>query len=533
MKRAALYARYSSDLQSAKSCEDQLALLREEAAKRGWTIAAEYRDEAISGSSIVRRPGILGLLADAETGAFDVVMAEALDRLSRDEVDSPMLRRRLAFHEVTIWTLSEGDVQPLHAAIMGVVNSMHLQEMARKIRRGLRGVIADGRSAGGRVYGYRPVKGERGRLEIDPEAAAVVRRIFDMYCDAVSPYEICKTLNAEGVRGPAGGAWNKSALYGDNRQQRGLLLNRLYIGERVWNRERTKIDPATGKHKRVMNPPSEWRTASVPELRIVDEDTWNHAQKRIAALAGRRGSARRVKSLFGGLLICATCGGKFHSFGGGLYGCANNKQRGTCPNTAMIRESELLVRATAGLREGLLDPRAQRTAEREFNAEMARLRRETGSRPAELEREIAETARRIARLVAAIEDGAGTPETAERIRALNADRDRMTAELNGHRQRHQLAATPDIGGLYRAAVARLDALLASPEPSALPLKHTLRGFVSEIVLTPREAPYRKGYHIEIRGDLAPLLTTPAHLNLSSGGIRSFQVQAAIPFAVAA
>jgi site-specific DNA recombinase len=522
VKRAALYARYSSDLQSAKSCEDQLALLREEAAKRGWTVAAEYRDEAISGSSIVRRPGILAMLADAETGAFDVVMAEALDRLSRDEVDSPMLRRRLAFHEVTIWTLSEGDVQPLHAAIMGVVNSMHLAEMARKIRRGLRGVIADGRSAGGRVYGYAPVKGERGRLVIDPEAAAVVRRIFDMYCDAVSPLTIAKTLNAEGVPGPVGGAWNRSALYGDNRQQRGILLNRLYIGERVWNRERTKIDPATGKHKRVLNPPAEWRVAMVPELRIIDDDTWTHAQKRIAALAGGRGGARRPKSLFGGLLVCATCGGRFHSFGGGLYGCANNKQRGLCPNRVMIREAELLDRATSGLREGLLDPRAVRSAEQAFHAEMARLKRDSGSRPVELEREIAETGKRITRLVAAIEAGASTPETIDRLRVLNADRERLTGELGAHRQRHSLALAADVSGLYRAAVDRLGDMLADTAERALPLKHTLRGFVSEIILTPREAPYRKGYHLEIRGDLAAFLTPTPNLNMSSGGIRGNQ-----------
>ena len=84
MTRVALYARYSTDNQREASIEDQLRLCREHAANEKWTVVECYSDAAISGASIIRRPGIQRLLADAQSGQFEVVLAEALDRLSRD-----------------------------------------------------------------------------------------------------------------------------------------------------------------------------------------------------------------------------------------------------------------------------------------------------------------------------------------------------------------------------------------------------------------------------------------------------------------
>ena len=95
MTRAALYARYSSDLQSAASIDDQFRVCREHAERSGWTIAGGYRDAAVSGDSMILRPGIQTLLEDARRGAFDVVVAEALDRVSRDQADVAALFNHL------------------------------------------------------------------------------------------------------------------------------------------------------------------------------------------------------------------------------------------------------------------------------------------------------------------------------------------------------------------------------------------------------------------------------------------------------
>jgi len=90
--RVALYARYSTDLQREASIEDQLRLCRGHAERQGWTVVDSYSDRAISGASMLR-PGLQELLADASWGRFDVVLAEAMDRLSRDQEDIAGLYR--------------------------------------------------------------------------------------------------------------------------------------------------------------------------------------------------------------------------------------------------------------------------------------------------------------------------------------------------------------------------------------------------------------------------------------------------------
>ena len=85
--KVAFYARYSSDNQRDASIADQLRVCRTHAEKQGWSIVEEYTDHAISGASLMR-PGIQALIADAQRGRFAIVLAEAMDRLSRDQEDS-------------------------------------------------------------------------------------------------------------------------------------------------------------------------------------------------------------------------------------------------------------------------------------------------------------------------------------------------------------------------------------------------------------------------------------------------------------
>jgi DNA invertase Pin-like site-specific DNA recombinase len=132
--KVALYARYSSDNQRDASIEDQLRLCRLHAEKQGWTIVDSYSDRAISGASLLR-PGIQELIQDATRGRFAIVVAEAMDRLSRDQEDIAGLFKRMAFAGVRIVTLSEGDVTHLHVGLKGTMNALFLKDLADKTRR--------------------------------------------------------------------------------------------------------------------------------------------------------------------------------------------------------------------------------------------------------------------------------------------------------------------------------------------------------------------------------------------------------------
>src|ERR1700704_6492605 len=109
-------------------------------------IAEEYSDHAVSGATLLR-PGFQALMRDALNRRFNVVLAEALDRFSRDQEDTAGLFQRLTFAGVDIVTLAEGDIPPLHVGLKGTMNALFLKDLADKTRRGLRGRVELGKLA--------------------------------------------------------------------------------------------------------------------------------------------------------------------------------------------------------------------------------------------------------------------------------------------------------------------------------------------------------------------------------------------------
>ena len=370
MTNVALYARYSSENQRDASIEDQLRLCHLHAEKQGWTIVDSYTDRAISGASLLR-PGIQELIQDATRGRFAIVLAEAMDRLSRDQEDIAGLFKRMAFSGVKIVTLSEGDVTHLHVGLKGTMNALFLKDLADKVRRGLRGRVEGGKSGGGNCYGYDVVKkfaadGEpvRGDRAINKFEACVVRRIFSNYASGKSPKRIAFELNKEGIKAPGGGDWGFSTINGNRRRGTGILNNEMYIGRIVWNRLRYIKDPDTGKRVSRPNPESEWIFHDVPELRIIEQDLWNRIKARQEAIKVERSTGKpnrlherqRAKYLFSGLTRCACCGGGYSMISQTLVGCSTARNKGTCKNRLNIRRDGLEKRVLNGLKGHLMDP---------------------------------------------------------------------------------------------------------------------------------------------------------------------------------
>jgi len=262
--RVAIYARYSSAMQKAASIEDQVRLCVERADREAWTVVQTFTDMAISGASL-HRPGLQSLLEHTARGGLDVILCEALDRLSRDQADVATLFKQLSFHGVRVETLAEGQISELHVGLKGTMNQLFLKDLAAKTRRGLRGWVEAGRSGGGNSYGYdvvrrlgadgQPVTGER---VINDAEADVIRRIFRSFAEGASPRAIARDLNADGIPGPRGKLWRDTAIRGHRARGTGFLNNELYIGKLVWNRLQYVKDPATGRRVSRMNPETEW-----------------------------------------------------------------------------------------------------------------------------------------------------------------------------------------------------------------------------------------------------------------------------------
>jgi DNA invertase Pin-like site-specific DNA recombinase len=268
-KRAAVYARFSTDLQSDRSIDDQVDVCRTYAERNGMTVVSVFSDRALSGSSVHQRHGMQDLLTAARDRRFDVLITETMSRVGRDEEDRAAIRKRLTFAGIAIMTPVDGVVTRLTDGIKAVIDSQYIEDLKVMIRRGLSGVVRDGRSAGGRAYGYRPVPGKPGELAIVEEEAATVRRIFADFVACRTPRDIAVALNRDGIRPPRGARWNASSIGGSASRACGILRNSIYSGHIIWNKVRMIRDPDTGRRVSRVNPREDWQSVDVPALAVI------------------------------------------------------------------------------------------------------------------------------------------------------------------------------------------------------------------------------------------------------------------------
>ncbi len=524
MMRVALYARYSSDNQREASIEDQFRICREQAKREKWKIVGTYKDAGISGASMILRPGIQSLLQDAQAGQFDMVLAEALDRISRDQADVATFFKHLKFAGVPIVTLAEGEISELHVGLKGTMNALFLKDLAAKTHRGLRGRVEEGKSGGGLCYGYKVVKqldarGEpiRGDREIDEAEANIIRRVFREFASGIGPRTIARTLNEEGIPGPNDKPWGDTTIRGHVKRGTGLINNELYIGRLIWNRLRYIKDPSTGKRVSRLNPESDWLIREVPELRIVDDQLWQAVRDRQAVIADKYANVteavrkhhkknqlngkRRPQSLLSGLVFCGCCEGPYSLRGAGRFACSNHISKGTCSNSRTISREELENRVLAGLKDRMMAPEVAAEAMRAYAEETNRLNRERRSNGNAWQVELAKTEKQIAQIVEAIADGMYHPSMKEKMTGLEARKTELTALL-ADAPEDKPDLLPTAATIYAKKVATLTKALNRPAERQ-EAAETLRMLIEKIVLTP--GPERGEIYATLHGELRTIL----------------------------
>lgn len=510
MKRTAIYARFSTDLQNERSIDDQIALCRAYAARQGYVVVATFDDRGVSGASMHRRPGIKRLLAAAADGHFDVVLAEMMSRIGRDLEDRASIRKRLTFAGIQIVTPSDGLVSPLTDSIRAVIDSQQLEDTKGMIRRGMAGVIREGRHAGGRAYGYRPVKGEPGKLAIVEQEAEILRRIFAEYVAGRTPREIARDLNHDGIPPPRGDCWNASTLNGNFKRGHGILANELYVGVIVWNRVRMMLHPDTGRRISRSNPPTEWQRTPAPELRIIDDATWSAAQARKAKLTRKHPShARRAKHLLSGLLKCGCCGGgmsvKDREHGRIRIVCTRSRESGICDNRAPVYLDSVERTALDGLRDELRQPRRMARYVKTYNAERRRLASDSVGAREKIEAQQVRVQRELDRAVTALVKGyVEEREAAGLIASARAERDRLAAELEQTKPAPVIALHPVAMETYHAAVDTLERTIADGAPEDVERTHAaVRQLIEGVIVHPRGD--GGGMEIDVIGRISELV----------------------------
>ena len=514
--RAVIYARYSTDLQSATSVDDQVRECRKRAEADGHAVVNVFSDHAISGSTLGNRPGMLSLMEAAKDGGVNLVYAEALDRLSRDQEDIAGIYKRLNHAGVSINTLSEGLINELHIGLKGTMNALFLKDLALKTKRGLEGRVRKGKSAGGNAYGYDVVKkvdvnGEpvRGDRNVNALEAIVVHRVFEAFASGTSPRSIAHTLNDENISGPRAGVWGPSTIHGNWRRGTGILNNELYIGRLIWNRQRFIKDPQTGKRQARLNPESEWIIEDVPALRIIDDEMWlrvkaRQKRSRHTVAAEHHGirpeRARRPKYLLSGLVQCGVCGGGYSKISQQHYGCSTARNKGTCDNMLTIRRDIVEETVLSGLKDRMMQPDAYKEFVSEFNRELNRLGASEDQERTRLAADLSHIDRNLTRLIDAIKSGVPGSTVKDEISTLELRKTELKNKLEVV-PAPQPRLHPRLADVYRDKVANLVEALNAQDTVA-DAAEAIRGLIDAVRLVPEEGELK----IEIYGELAALIT---------------------------
>lgn len=471
--RTAIYARYSTSIQNPTSIADQLRECRALVATKGGRVAAEYSDAAASGAlSLQRRPGLRALVADCRQGRIDVVVAEALDRISRNQADIAVFFQQLRFLGIPVHTIEEGRIGAIHIGLKGTMNELFLDSLRAKVRRGIRGAVLEGRVHARVVYGYRManrIEGARvirGLREIDPEQADVVRRLFRLRADGMPARAIARLLNEEGLPPPRGGAggWVSNTLLGGP-VRTGMLRNPLYRGQLVYGLREAVRDPETGKRIVRIRPPEERITVEVPHLRIIDEDLWLAVQRKLDEAANPRHPRAQYPTTFVGgarplthVLRCGHCGGPARTIGTDRWTCMRGiKREGCSPRTFKLRDVDGTVAKKLA---------AWVFVRRDWNRFVQRAQQGLSRRRRAIEADITDAQRRIQRLTEAIESAGQGRSLALRVSDLERLVDEKRAELQQLAETDGPAPEPSVlRERLREKTLALRAAISDPDPS--------------------------------------------------------------------
>ena len=299
------------------SIENQYELLSKFVMLNGWTEVKSYRDDGYSGGNF-QRPGFLEMLEDARHGLINLILVKDLSRLGRDFVEvgryTDVIFPALGCRFVSVLDCldSEGDnTDMLH--FRSLMNDYHLKDLSGKIKSVLHAKMRSGQYiAAYAPYGYRKSEEDRHRLVIDEEAAAVVRRMFELRRGGMAYGKIAAVLNSEGILSPR---WYWAKRYGSGSCKyanlwmyatvKNVLTNEVYTGNLIQNQTGSR---SYKDDTMIYKPESEWIRHEALHEAIISPEVWAAVQEvnREKALISAN-NAPPKPFLFTGKLICADC----------------------------------------------------------------------------------------------------------------------------------------------------------------------------------------------------------------------------------
>lgn len=427
-------------------------------------------DQGVSGAALGNRPGVLKLQEAASSRRFHVVLVTDLSRLSRSQGDLSKMIDRLVAKGIRVVGVQDGydsarRGHKLQAGLSGIIGEAFREMVKDRTYAALESRAKGKRATGGRAYGYRDGK-------IDKGEAYIIQELFGRFADGASCRTIATELNARRIPSP-GSTWNRTVRRAGGwmgSAVRLILRNERYRGVVHWNTSEWRKDPDTGKRKRIMRSRAEWISHVDESLRIVSDELWQRTERRTRPAKDdvRLTSGGKAKYLLSGLLRCDVCGAHFTITGGTSYGCSSHHDGNACTNSIRVRRDHIEAVLLDPVSAKLLDPKRVARIAKEMQDYYVERVRAMQARVVEAPGELQELAARISRLKDRLRHG--DPDlTADELQAAidRAESKRRDLQQNQPGVADQppkvLATLPRAAELYRRQIARgLQEMLTLP-----------------------------------------------------------------------
>ena len=302
-----------------------------------------YQDDGYTGTNF-DRPAFQKMMKDIEQGQVNCVLVKDLSRFGRDyiEVGRYLERefpaKRVRFIAVNDHVDSQRGRYDMLLPMKNIFNTQYARDISDKVRSAIHTKQQRGEFVGAfPSYGYRKDPSNHNRLVIDPSAAQVVRRIFDLFEQGWGKIKIAKQLNTEGIPSPSeykrilgeryhNGRKIDQTTYWTYATIHRILQNQMYAG----NMEQGRNYRPTMHGKAVQLDRADWTIVPDTHEAIIAPEQWERVQTLLQKRT-RQLDFQSNQSPFAGFLRCGDCGRamvKTKSAGGVYYSCGSYKRYG-------------------------------------------------------------------------------------------------------------------------------------------------------------------------------------------------------------
>lgn len=291
----------------------------------------ELKDDGYSGKNM-ERPAMQELLSMIKKGNVSCIIVKDISRFSRDYIETGKYMEQIfPFLEIRFISINDnydsaectGGIAEIDVAFKGILYDFYSEDLSEKVKTSLSARRASGKYlAPFAPYGYWKSENDKHKLEVDEEAAHIVKRIYNEYICGSSMYQIAQKLNEEHVITPAEYISRKG--YHDTFNYVGktrtwtsatvsrILRNEMYTGNYVYGR--FKSAEVGAKHP-VAQSEEDWKKIENHHEAIISEEMFDTVQKKRAGNGNH--SQMRESHCLKGKIICGNCGHKMaHSNAG-------------------------------------------------------------------------------------------------------------------------------------------------------------------------------------------------------------------------